>query len=143
MIASIHLHAQYHDTDQMGLIHHSTNIVWFETARMKLLKELGIDYNHVERVGYLLVVTRCDVKYLQPAYFDDDITVQAAFVKMTPIRLQVHYKILRDERQLLSVGYTEHAFIRSDNKRLTAIPEFISGKIILSDDAVNWFKLIK
>ena len=33
--------AQYYETDQMGIIHHSNYIRWFEEARVGFLEEIG------------------------------------------------------------------------------------------------------
>ena len=36
--------AQYHETDQMGIIHHSNYVKWMEEARIDFMKELGFGY---------------------------------------------------------------------------------------------------
>ena len=33
--------AQYHETDQMGIIHHSNYVKWMEEARIDFMKEMG------------------------------------------------------------------------------------------------------
>ena len=35
--------AQYHETDQMGIIHHSNYVKWMEEARIDFMKELIAD----------------------------------------------------------------------------------------------------
>ena len=35
---------QYYETDQMGIVHHSNYIKWFEEARSFLLEENGFGY---------------------------------------------------------------------------------------------------
>ena len=32
---------QYYETDQMGIIHHSNYIRWFEEARMDMMEQMG------------------------------------------------------------------------------------------------------
>ena len=36
--------AQYYETDQMGIIHHSNYIRWMESARIWWMQQAGIDY---------------------------------------------------------------------------------------------------
>ena len=36
--------AQYHETDQMGIIHHSNYVKWMEETRIRFLEEMGVDY---------------------------------------------------------------------------------------------------
>ena len=33
--------AQYHETDQMGIIHHSNYVKWLEEARIDFMNEMG------------------------------------------------------------------------------------------------------
>ena len=33
---------QYYETDQMGVVHHSNYIRWFEEARTKLFEDIGL-----------------------------------------------------------------------------------------------------
>ena len=40
--------AQYHETDQMGIIHHSNYIKWMEEARIAFMGEMGFGYGEVE-----------------------------------------------------------------------------------------------
>lgn len=44
---------QYYETDQMGIIHHSNYIRWFESARIWYMKEIGVDYADMERQGII------------------------------------------------------------------------------------------
>ncbi|MGE9641746.1 acyl-CoA thioesterase, partial [Escherichia coli] len=41
----------YYETDQMGIIHHSNYIRWFEEARVALLVHLGFPYKKIEESG--------------------------------------------------------------------------------------------
>ena len=49
--------ALYYETDQMGIIHHSNYIRWFEEARLHYMKELGLPYDELERMGIIIPVT--------------------------------------------------------------------------------------
>ncbi len=41
----------YYETDQMGIIHHSNYIRWFEEARVALLVHLGFPYKKSKNLG--------------------------------------------------------------------------------------------
>ena len=43
--------AQYHETDQMGIIHHSNYVRWMEEARIAFMESLGFGYDKVESLG--------------------------------------------------------------------------------------------
>ena len=36
--------ARYYETDQMGIIHHSNYIRWFEEARVDFLEQIGMPF---------------------------------------------------------------------------------------------------
>ena len=47
---------RYKETDQMGVVHHTNYIVWFEVGRTDLLRQLGLSYRDLEQRGILLPV---------------------------------------------------------------------------------------
>ena len=46
---------QYHETDQMGIIHHANYIKWMEEARIAFLAEIGFPYEAMEADGLVSV----------------------------------------------------------------------------------------
>ena len=67
----------YVDTDQAGVVHHSTYFRWFEQARVEYLREGGLEYRSWEagtRLG--LPVVDAHVRYLAPTRFDEIVCVQ-------------------------------------------------------------------
>ena len=42
---------QYYETDQMGIVHHSNYIRWFEEARIDWMRHCGISYREMEKQG--------------------------------------------------------------------------------------------
>lgn len=36
---------QYYETDQMGIVHHSNYIRWFEEARTDYMEKMGMGYD--------------------------------------------------------------------------------------------------
>ena len=69
--------AKYYETDQMGIIHHSNYIRWFEEARIDFMNQIGLTYKTMEKEGIISPVLEVNCKYLQMMYFDD---ITAVFV---------------------------------------------------------------
>ena len=44
---------QYYETDQMGIIHHSNYIRWFEEARVDFMEGCGFSYAQMEKDGLI------------------------------------------------------------------------------------------
>ena len=47
------LRVEYHHTDQMGIVHHSNYIKFFEAARTEWLRAAGLTYAEMERRGVM------------------------------------------------------------------------------------------
>ena len=47
---------QYYETDQMGIVHHSNYIRWFEEARTDFMEQLGMGYAEMEKQGVVGMV---------------------------------------------------------------------------------------
>ena len=47
---------RYAETDRMDVVYHSNYFVWFETARILMLDQLGIPYKEMEANGYRIPV---------------------------------------------------------------------------------------
>ena len=43
--------AHYHETDQMGVVHHANYPKWMEEARVAFLDSLGMSYRAMEEAG--------------------------------------------------------------------------------------------
>ena len=68
----------------------------FEQARTELLRDLGRTYRDLEDAGFLLVLTRFEVRYKRPARYDDLLTIRTTVVRTTMVRIDHHYEVLRD-----------------------------------------------
>lgn len=78
MVNGVHhtlFRVSYSDTDQMGFMHHSNYLKYYETARWELLRNIGIPYSQLENDGYIFPVVSAFVRYLKPALYDQEISV--------------------------------------------------------------------
>ena len=101
---------RYQETDAMGIVYHANYLSWFEVARIDLLDSVGCSYKSLEEKGYLLPVLEINAKYLAPAGFDEELTVEATISEMPRVKIRIEYRVLRGE-QLLTTGYSVHAFM--------------------------------
>jgi acyl-CoA thioester hydrolase len=99
----------YWETDKMGIVHHSNYVKWFEEARCHFLRECGIPYNEVEKSGILLPVYELSIKYLKPAFFEQNISIDVSIKELTPVKLTLCY-IVRRDNETLAKGHTIHPF---------------------------------
>jgi len=111
----IAIRVRYAETDRMGLLHHANYLVYFEQARTELLRDQGLTYRDMEDNGFLLVLTKVEVRYKQPARYDDLLTIRTTVVRTTPVRIEHKYEVFRD-RSLVAEGSTTLACVDREGK---------------------------
>src|SRR3984893_15351907 len=101
----IQIRVRYAETDRMGLLHHANYLVYFEQGRTELLRSLGLSYRDMEDQGFLLVLTKVQVRYRRPARYDDLLTLRTTVMRTTLVKIEHRYELLRDGL-LLAEGET-------------------------------------
>ena len=122
-VTQTHIQVRYAETDQMGIAHHSCYAVWFEQARTEMIREAGIRYRNLEKMGLLLPLTGLDCRYKIPALYEDDLIIETSVVKLTAARISFGYRVLRDGTEI-ATGQTDHAFVGADFKPLNIKKHF-------------------
>lgn len=118
------IRVRYAETDGMGVVYHSNYLVWFETARILMLDEIGIPYCEIEARGLYIPVLKASVEYKRPAYFDDRIEVNLFMPEKPRARFSINYEIRR-KQTILAIGNTAHGFIDRSGKALRPPEDFI------------------
>ncbi len=118
----IEIEVRYAETDQMGVVHHSNYLVWFELARTRLCLETGIHYAEVEELGFYLVVTRAEIRCLTGATYGDEVAVSCWIDRLTSRGIRFAYEVFRGEERLVT-GTTEHVWVDRGSRRPCRTPE--------------------
>ena len=119
----ISIRVRYAETDRMGLLHHANYLVYFEQGRTELLRAQGLAYRDLEDQGYLLVLTKAQVRYRSPARYDDLLTLRTTLVRTTHVKIEHRYELLRGS-ELLAEGETTLACI-DRNGKVQALPDIL------------------
>src|SRR3982751_3019020 len=117
------IRVRYAEVDRMGLLHHSNYLVYFEQGRIELLRAQGLAYKDLEDQGYLLVLTRVQVRYRSPARYDDLLTLRSTVVRTTLVKIEHRYELLRDG-MLLTEGETTLGCVDREGK-VQALPALL------------------
>ena len=108
---------RYAETDQMGIAHHSNYAVWYELARTEFTKTLGMTYTQMEAMGVLTPLVELSCRYLSPARYEDELTVEVRLVKLTRAKLEFTYAIYKEGNDKpLNTGKTVHAMVDASMK---------------------------
>jgi acyl-CoA thioester hydrolase len=113
----------------MGIVYHTNYIRWFELGRNELMRQMGIVYSDIEKLGLHLPLTTAFCHYLQPAKYDDLLTVETNFDYIKRASIRFGSKIWDENRQKLHAeGYTIHACTNHEGK-IRRMPVLITGLI--------------
>lgn len=108
---------QYYETDQMGCIHHSNYIRWFEEARINMLDQLGFGYAEMEHSGIISPVLSLSCEYKKTTRFGETVEISAQVTSFTGIKFSISYEIREKESgELRCTGETKHCFLDQDGK---------------------------
>lgn len=119
------IRVRYPEVDAMGYLHHSRYLQYFEIGRVELLRAQGFSYADLERAGVFFVVVKVEVRYRNPAKYDEELTLKTKLVRQTSVRLDHAYELSRGGT-LLAEGTTTIACIGRDGQ-LQQIPEYLCG----------------
>ena len=125
MRSELTLDVRYYETDQMGIVHHSNYIRYFECGRMAMLEEVGLPMHKIEETGVMMPITAVDCKYRIPAKLGDKLRIVTMINEMPRARLTVHTEIYNQEDQLLSSGSVTMGFIDSATRRPIRCPQML------------------
>jgi len=105
--------AQYHETDQMGIIHHSNYVKWMEEARVGFLDAIGLGYKTIEELGVVSPVTGIEVEYKRQVQFDDEVEINISIERYNGIRLELKYEFYNKTKQeICTVANSKHCFMK-------------------------------
>ena len=129
---------RYAETDQMGIVHHSNYLVWFEAARSELCRSKGFSYKEMENdAGALLVVAESYVRYKSPAFYDDVITVRTHISEIRSRSVRFTYEVHRgSDDTLLAEGETLHV-VTDKNNRVRVLPEIYRTSLTQGEEDIE------
>ena len=105
--------AQYHETDQMGIIHHSNYVKWMEEARIAFLENVGMPYRAMEENGLVSPVVAVSVSYKSPVRFSDKVEIAVRLSAYSGVRLSFQYTFTnRTTGAVAAAATSEHCFLK-------------------------------
>lgn len=104
---------QYYETDQMGIVHHSNYIRWFEEARTCFLEQIGYPYDVLENVVKITSpVLEVTAQYRSMVRFGDYVDISIHVEKFNGIKLKLAYQVCDHQTgELRTTGSSTHCFL--------------------------------
>ncbi len=115
---------RYADVDKMGVVYNGNYLRLFEIGRTELMRNYGIPYPEVEKLGYILPLVEACVKWKGSAKYDDLVEIRTEFnPENLNSTIRFDYEILVDGKTI-AIGYTVHSFVLSGKFRAVKPPKF-------------------
>ena len=123
------IRVRYAETDQMGYCYYGNYAQYFEVARVEALRSLGVTYKTMEKNGIWLPVVDFSIKYLQPAYYDEELTILTNVVKEPTIRIFFTYETYNEKKEKINFGETSLVFLDKKLKKPVNCPINLREKL--------------
>ena len=124
------IRVRYAETDQMGVVYHSNFFPYFESARAESIRQLGLTYADMEKMGVIMPVVDVHCRYLRPAKYDDLLTVRT-MLKELPVhhKIEFHHEVYNEQNELLVVGKIILYFMEAHGMKKTVMPPELMEKL--------------
>ncbi len=127
---TISIRVRYGETDQMGVVYHGNYATYCEVARVEFFRELGMPYKDLETSGIMLPVTELNLKFHQPAYYDELLKIHTSLLEIpSGARLKFQYEIYNESDKLLTSGFSALAFIDIKTRKPVRCPDYMIEKL--------------
>lgn len=117
------LDVRYYETDQMGIVHHSNYIRYFECGRTDMLRQLGLPMEKIEAAGVMMPVVGVECRYKVPAKMGDVLRIVTAVDELPRAKMVIRSEIYNPEGHLCCEGAVTIGFIDSHSRRPIRCPE--------------------
>lgn len=124
------IRVRYAETDQMGVVYHSNYFPYFESARAESIRELGLTYADMEKMGVIMPVVDVHCRYFRPARYDELLTVKT-ILKELPVhhKIEFHHEVYNERQELLVTGKIILYFMEANGMKKTTMPAQLLEKL--------------
>ena len=123
------IRVRYGETDQMGYVYYANYPLYYEVGRTEMLRSVGLSYRKMEEAGILLPVQTMNIKYIEPAQYDDLIRVRVILKEMPTAKIHFHYELYNQQDKLVNTGETVLVFVDAKTRRPRRVPEELKKEL--------------
>lgn len=130
---SAELKVRSYELDAYGHVNHAVFLHYYEQARLEYLESRGISFRTWWDEGYMSVIARAEVEYLQPLEMSQRIVIPGEIEQAGETSLVLHQEILRlPDLEPVSKARFVLVFLSRQTGRPVPLPESFR-KAFLSD----------
>jgi acyl-CoA thioester hydrolase len=126
---ALDLRVRFAETDQMGIVHHSNYLIWFEAGRVAWMDAAGMPYAEVAAGGNHFAVTSVQVEHRAPARFGDVVRITTWISLLRSRQVRFDYLVQNAaDGAVLATGRTEHICVDLAG-RMAKIPQQVMERL--------------
>ncbi len=121
----------YEDTDSGGVVYYANYLKFMERARTEWLRELGYEQDVLlQEYSLVFVVRSVQIDYLQPARFNDALTVTVQVAELGGASIKLEQLIRRaNTHEALCQAVVKIVCVNTISFKPVAIPQKLKTKI--------------
>ncbi len=121
----------YEDTDSGGVVYYANYLKFMERARTEWLRELGYEQDVLlQEYSLVFVVRSVQIDYLQPARFNDALTVTVQVAELGGASIKLEQLIRRaNTHEALCQAVVKIVCVNTTSFKPVAIPQKLKTKI--------------
>lgn len=123
------IRVRYAETDQMGYVYYGNYAAYYEVARTEMLRTTGFSYKELEDMGVMMPVLEMNIKYNQPAKYDELLTIKVIIKEKPAVRIKFDYEVYNETGVLLNTGTTQLVFVDMAKNRPCKAPDVFMKKL--------------
>jgi acyl-CoA thioester hydrolase, YbgC/YbaW family len=124
IVSETNLEVRYYETDLMGIVHHSNYIRYFECGRHKMLEDIGMPIQEIEKRGFMIPVISVKCTYKTPAKMGDILRIVTKIEELPLVKILVKAQIYNSNNEIVAFGEVGLGVIHSDSRKPTRVPQF-------------------
>lgn len=121
----IQLRPRYGEVDKMGYVYHANYVSYCHQSRTELLRKYGINDKVLEINNIMLPVISMNLRYLNPAHYDELLTVKTIVREMPMARFNFEFEIINEKTKKICLADSTLVFVNAHTRVPMKVPELI------------------
>ena len=122
---------RYDEVDKMGYVYHGNYAKYFHISRTELMREIGFSDKELEAQNIILPVIEMNIKYKNPVFYDDIITIKTSLNHIPGSRMKFLHEVRNHNNELINQAESTVVFVDMHTRKPIKAPERIVDKIKL------------
>jgi len=120
---------RFNEIDAYRVAWHGHYVAWMEIGRNALAGRFDLDAFQLAALGYLGPVVGLELKFLRPARFNEELTIQTTLRRTDTATLEFNTTIVGPDGKKLATGVTTHALTDLDGVLQFQLPTVIAERV--------------